>query len=93
MVAGGCIIQGGLVEKSILSSNVKIYDKAEVKNSIIMEGVTVGAKAKIRNAIIDKEVIIPPGSKIGYDLKLDGKRFVLTTSGIVIVAKKSAIST
>jgi len=93
MVAGGCIIEGGLVKKSILSSNVKIHSKAEVINSILMEGVTVGANAKIRNAIIDKEVVIPPGSRIGYDLKLDKERFVLTTSGIVIVAKKSSVST
>lgn len=86
MVAGGCVIEGGLVEKSVLSSNVKIHDKAEVKNSVIMEGVVVGENAKIRNAIIDKEVTIPPGSSIGYDLKLDEKRFVLTTSGVVIVS-------
>jgi glucose-1-phosphate adenylyltransferase len=92
MIAGGCVIEGGLVEKSILSSNVKIYEKAEVKNSIIMEGVTVGKNAKIRNAIIDKEVTIPPGMTIGYDSKLDRKRFVLTTSGITIVPKKSSIS-
>ena len=56
-----------------------------------MEGVTVGANARIRNAIIDKEVVIPPKSRIGYDLKLDKKRFVLTRSGIVIVAKKSSV--
>jgi len=91
MVAGGCVIDGGLVERSILSSNVKIHDKAHIKNSIIMEGVTIGAGARIRNAIIDKEVIIPSKSSIGYDLKLDKKRFVLTASGIVIVAKKSSV--
>jgi len=91
MVAGGCVIEGGLVERSILSSNVKIYNKAQIKHSIIMEGVTVGAGARIRNAIIDKEVSIPPKSSIGYDLKLDKKRFVLTKSGIVIVAKKSSV--
>ena len=92
MVAGGCVIRGGLVEHSILSSNVKIHDKAQVKNSVLMEGVVVGKGAKIQNAIIDKEVIIPPGSNIGYDLELDKQRFVLTASGVVIVAKKSSIS-
>jgi glucose-1-phosphate adenylyltransferase len=92
MVAGGCVIRGGLVDHSILSSNVKIHDKAEVKNSVIMEGVVVGEGAKIQNAIIDKEVIIPPGSSIGYDLELDKKRFVRTASGVTIVAKKSSIS-
>ncbi len=92
MVAGGCVIRGGLVERSILSSNVKIHDRAEVKNSVLMEGVVVGEGAKIQNAIIDKEVIIPMGSNIGYDLELDKQRFVLTASGVAIVAKKSSIS-
>ena len=92
MVAGGCVIEGGLVKNSILSSNVKIHNKAQIKNSIIMEGVTIGANARIQNAIIDKEVIVPSRSSIGYDLKLDKKRFVLTASGVVIVAKKSFVS-
>ena len=91
MISGGCVIQGGIVERSILSSNVKILDKAHVKNSIIMEGVTVGKNCKIKNAIIDKEVAIPEGSSIGYDSKHDKKNFVLTSSGIVIVAKKAAV--
>ena len=56
-----------------------------------MEGVTVGKNAKVRNAIIDKEVVIPDGTAIGYDLNVDKKRFTLTTSGIVIVAKKSSV--
>lgn len=91
MVSGGCLIQGAHVERSVLSPNVKIYDGASVKNSILMEGVTVGEGTRIQNAIIDKEVNIPPHSEIGFDLKLDTKRFVLTTSGIVIVAKKTSV--
>jgi len=89
MVAGGCVIEGGHVKNSVLSSNVKIGNKAEVVNSVIMEGVTIGDNAKVRNAIIDKEVTVPAGSRVGYDLNRDKKKFVLTTSGIVIVAKKS----
>lgn len=91
LIAGGCVIEGGRVDHSILSSNVRIHDQTEVKNSIIMEGVTIGKNAKIRNAIIDKEVVIPEGTAIGYDLDVDKSRFTLTTSGIVIVAKKSSV--
>lgn len=92
MISGGCIIEGGEVDNSILSPNVTIKEGAQIKNSIIMEGVEVGKNAKIKNAIIDKEVVIPAGASIGYDLELDKKRFVLTTSGIVIVPKKADIS-
>jgi len=92
MVSGGCVIEGGIVEKSVLSANVRILDKGEVKNSIIMEGVVIGEDAKVQNAIIDKEVNIPPGSRIGYDSEMDKDRFVMTRSGIVIVAKKFSLS-
>jgi len=91
MVSGGCIIEGGSVEKSVLSPNVKIHTGAEIKNSVIMEGVAIGANAKIQNAIIDKEVVIPPDTEIGYDLEKDKKRFSLTSSGIVIAAKRTSI--
>jgi len=91
IISGGCVIEGGSVDRSLLSSNVSIKSKAQVKNSIIMEGVEVGEGAKIQNAIIDKEVKIPAKSKIGFDLKKDQRRFVLTRSGIVIVAKKASV--
>lgn len=91
LIAGGCFINGGEVKHSVLSPNVRVEKNAAVLNSVVMEGVVIGEHAKVQNAIIDKEVVIPPGASIGYDLELDRKRFDVTTSGIVIVAKKSAI--
>lgn len=91
MVAGGCQITGATVKGSVVSSNVKVARSTEVLDSVIMEGVSIGEGARIKNAIIDKEVVIPPGAEIGYDLELDRKRFDVTTSGIVIVAKKSSV--
>ncbi|MBF0478497.1 MAG: glucose-1-phosphate adenylyltransferase [Candidatus Omnitrophica bacterium] len=92
MLSGGCIIEGGYVERSILSPNVKIGDGAEVRNSVIMEGVIVEKGAKIQNAILDKEVRVPAGSRVGYDQEQDRKHFVLTTSGIVIVPKRTQVA-
>lgn len=91
LIAGGCEIKGAQIRRSVLSSNVRIENYAEVSDSVLMESVTVGEYSKIQNAIIDKEVTIPPHSEIGYNLELDRKRFDVTTSGIVIVAKKSAV--
>ena len=56
-----------------------------------MEGVDIGRNAKIRRAIIDKDVKIPQGTEIGYDLKEDKKRFTVTESGLVVVAKGTVI--
>ncbi len=91
LISGGCVIKGSEIRRSILSSNVRIENQASVQDSVIMESVVVGEFAQIKNAIIDKEVVVPPKTKIGYDLELDRKRFAVTTSGIVIVAKKASL--
>ncbi len=91
LIAGGCFINGAQVRSSVLSPNVRVEKYASVVNSVVMGDVVIGEHAKIQNAIIDKEVVIPAHASIGYDLDLDRKRFDVTTSGIVIVAKKSAV--
>jgi len=91
LVSGGCIISGGRVQRSVLSPNVRIHSYAQVYDSILMEGVNVGRHAKIKRAIIDKDVTIPHGMIIGYDAEEDKKRFYLTESGIVVVAKGTEI--
>lgn len=91
LIAGGCVIEAGYVEGSILFPNVKLGDGAEIRNSVVMNGVVVAKNAKVRNAIIDKEVVIPEGEQIGYDLERDKKRFDMTASGIVIVGKKEMV--
>ena len=91
LVAGGCIVSGGRVQRSVLSPNVRINSYSQVYESILMEGVNVGRYARIRRAIIDKDVEIPQGMVIGYDPEEDKKRFDVTESGIVVVAKGTQI--
>jgi len=91
LVSGGCIVSGGRVQRSILSPNVRINSYSQVYDSILMEGVNVGRYAKIRRAIIDKDVNIPQGMVIGYNLEEDRKRFFVSESGIVVVAKGTEI--
>jgi glucose-1-phosphate adenylyltransferase len=91
LVSGGCIISGGQVKRSILSPDVRINSYSQVDDSILMEGVNVGRYSRIKRSIIDKDVFIPPGTVIGYDLDEDKKRFFVTDSGIVVVAKKTEI--
>jgi len=91
IVSGGCIVSGGKIQRSILSPNVRINSYSEVHDSILMEGVNVGRYAKVKRAIIDKDVNIPQGAVIGYDMEQDKKRFFVTESGIVVVAKGTEI--
>ena len=91
IVSGGCIVSGGRVQRSVLSPNVRINSYCQVYDSILMEGVNVGRYAKIKRAIIDKDVNIPQGMVIGYDLEEDRKKFFVSDSGIVVVAKGTEI--
>ncbi|MBI4309669.1 MAG: glucose-1-phosphate adenylyltransferase [Candidatus Omnitrophica bacterium] len=91
LVAGGCVIESAQVDHSVVSHNVFVKDGASLRRSVIMDGVTIGQGAQVQNAIIDKDVDIPSGARIGFDPQQDRKRFVLTTSGIVIVAKKTSM--
>ena len=91
IVSAGCIVSGGRIQRSILSCNVRVNSNSEIYDSILMEGVNVGRHAKIKRAIIDKDVDIPQGMVIGYNLEEDKKRFYVSESGVVVVAKKTHI--
>jgi len=87
LISEGCIISGGHVNRSILSPSVRINSYSYVENCILFNHVNVGRHVKLKNAIIDKNVKIPKGTKIGYNLEEDKKRFTVTDKGIVVVPK------
>lgn len=91
LVSAGTVISGGIVERCILSANVRVNSFAEVEDSLILEGVDIGRYAKIKNAIIDKHARIMPNAVIGYDKELDRKRFTVTPKGIVVVEKNAVV--
>jgi glucose-1-phosphate adenylyltransferase len=88
MVCQGCIVSGGHVRRSILSTNVRVNSFAVVEASILFDGVNVGRHCRIRRAIIDKDVQIPANTTIGYNLEHDRQRgFTVTEQGVVVIAK------
>ncbi len=91
LISPGCIVSGGRVERSVLSPHVRVNSYSLVQDTILMEGVNVGRHAKVRRAIIDKDVVIPPGTEIGYDAESDRRRFMVTDSGMVVVPKGTVI--
>jgi glucose-1-phosphate adenylyltransferase len=88
MVCQGCIVSGGHVRRSILSTNVRVNSWAVVDSSILLDGVDVGRHCRIRRAIIDKDVKIPAHTTVGYNLDHDRQRgFTVTEQGVVVIAK------
>ena len=91
IVAGGSIISGGRVMKSILGADVRVNSYSEVSESIIYNHVNVGRHSRIRRAIIDRHVSLPERTEIGYDMEADKRRFHVTDSGIVVVVRQESL--
>jgi glucose-1-phosphate adenylyltransferase len=91
MISPGVVVSGSLVERSVVSPNVRVNSWAHVEGSVLMEGVQVGRRAVIRNAILDKNVIVPEGAQIGVDLDRDRKLYTVSDSGVVVVGKGQRI--
>src|SRR5208283_4199126 len=85
MVAGGCIISGAYVSRSLLSSDVRIEDSSTIDRSVLLPGVTVGRRCKIQRCILDENCVVPDDLQIGYDTDADRKHFYITKNGVVLV--------
>lgn len=87
MVSAGCILSGGQVHRSLLSSNVRVNSYSIVKDSVILPNVDIGRNCVIQNAIIDSDCKIAENSSIGLDREADEKRFYVSPNGIILVSK------
>jgi len=87
IVSPGCIISGGMVNKCVLSTDVRVNSYAYVEDSILMDECCVGRHSRVRRAIIEKGLRLPDHTVIGYDLEQDAKRHRVTPSGIVVVER------
>jgi glucose-1-phosphate adenylyltransferase len=91
IVAGGSIISGGRVSKSVIGYDVRVNSYAEVEDSIIFNHVNIGRHSRIRRAIIDRHVELPEGTVIGHDLEADRTRYSVSDNGIVVVVRPESM--
>jgi glucose-1-phosphate adenylyltransferase len=85
LVSGGCIVSGSSIKRSILFTNVRVYNHSRIEDSVILPSAEIGPSAIVRNAIVDKRCRVPEGMQIGIDLDLDRTRFHVTEKGRVLV--------
>ena len=91
IVAGGSIVSGGRVIRSVLGYDTRVNSYCEIEDSIFFNHVNIGRHSRIRRAIIDRHVNLPEGSVIGYDLEADRARYQLTENGVVIVVREESM--
>ncbi|NIZ93571.1 glucose-1-phosphate adenylyltransferase [Kineococcus rubinsiae] len=92
IISSGTVVSGALVEKSVVSPNVRLDSWAHVSESVLMDGARIGRHAVVQRAIIDKFVEVPDDARVGVDPEEDRARgFTVTDSGITIVGKGQTI--
>ncbi len=87
IAGGGVVIAGGTVKHSILFAKVYVGEEAAIDDAILFDNVRVEERARLRRCIIDKDVVVPPGTRIGYDIDHDRSRFTVTEDGVVVIPK------
>lgn len=87
LVAGGAIISGATVRRTMLFYGVHVHSHALIEDSIVLPKVVVGRDCLLKKCIIDRGCHIPDGTQIGMDLIEDRKRFHVTASGITLVTR------
>jgi len=85
LLAGGCIISGAVVRRSMLFSNVRVNSYCLVEDSVVLPGCDIGRHARLTKCIVDQDVVVPPGLVVGEDPELDARRFFRTEKGITLI--------
>jgi glucose-1-phosphate adenylyltransferase len=85
LIAGGCILSGSSVHRSVLFSGSRVDDGAQLEDAVVLPNARIGRRARIHRAIIDEGCVIPEGMVIGEDAARDAKRFHLSPQGLVLV--------
>jgi glucose-1-phosphate adenylyltransferase len=87
LVSGGCIVSGGDIRRSLLSTGVHVHSYARVEGGVVLPYVDIGRGARLRNVVIDRGVAIPPGLVVGEDSAEDARRFRRTEAGVCLITK------
>ena len=87
LVAGGCIVSGATVRRSVLFSKVHIGDGSLVEDSLVLPDVVVGRNVVLRRAIVDTGCVLPDGIRVGVCASEDAARFTVTGQGVTLVTR------
>lgn len=86
--AGGVIVSGSTVKRSLLFSKVRINSYCLIDEAVILPDAIIGRGCKVRKAIIDRGTNVPAGLDIGIDHDADrANGFRVTDKGVVLVTR------
>ncbi|GAB2708044.1 glucose-1-phosphate adenylyltransferase [Aliiglaciecola aliphaticivorans] len=74
LLANGTFLQFCSISGSLLCTNVRVEEGANLVDSVILPNVTIGKNVRVTRCIIDQNCHIPDGLKIGINMQEDKKR-------------------
>lgn len=87
-VAGGVIVSGSTVKRSLLFSKVRVNSFCHIEEAVVLPGAQIGRHVTIKKAIIDRSCSIPDGLQIGVNHQQDRENgFRVTDKGVVLVTR------
>jgi glucose-1-phosphate adenylyltransferase len=85
LVAGGCIISGASISRSLVSSGVHVHSYSTIHEAVILPYAQIGRHVRLNKVVVDSEVTIPDGLVVGEDPEFDARRFRRTENGVTLV--------
>jgi glucose-1-phosphate adenylyltransferase len=85
LVASGCIVSGAVIERSLLSTNVRVDSYSSIQDSVLLPDTRVGSHVTLRKVIVDRGSVLPDGLTVGVDPEADRHRFYVSEGGITVV--------
>ncbi|APH55669.1 Glucose-1-phosphate adenylyltransferase [Granulibacter bethesdensis] len=87
LVAGGCIVSGASLSRSLISTGCRVHSFAQLHGTVVLPYADIARSARLRNTVVDRGVRIPEGLVVGEDPELDAKRFRRTEKGICLITQ------
>jgi len=85
LVAGGCIVSGAEVRRSVLFSAVRVHSYANVDQCVVLPNVDIARHVRLKRVVVDRQCRIPEGTVVGFDPVEDRRRFHVTDAGITLI--------
>ncbi|CAN5426897.1 glucose-1-phosphate adenylyltransferase [soil metagenome] len=87
LIAGGCIVSGSSLHRSLLFSGVRTHSFSSVTESIILPNCEIGRGARLHKCVLDSGVRIPPKLIVGEHPDHDAKWFRRTDKGVCLITQ------
>jgi glucose-1-phosphate adenylyltransferase len=87
LVSGDCIISGGALNRTLLSTGSRVHSYSELNECVVLPYCEIGRGARLRKVVLDRGVSIPEGLVVGEDPEVDAQRFRRTEEGVVLITQ------